>query len=67
MNMCFEKGKKYAIVGSSGCGKSTLLKLLANYYKDYEGEILIGEQELRMIERKSLSRKIAMIHQNVLQ
>lgn len=65
VNMCFEKGKKYAIVGSSGCGKSTLLKLLANYYKDYEGEILIGEQELRMIERKSLSRKIAMIHQNV--
>ena len=45
--------------------KSTLLKLLANYYKDYEREILIGEQELRMIERKSLSRKIAMIHQNV--
>lgn len=36
VNMCFEKGKKYAIVGSSGCGKSTLLKLLANYYKDYE-------------------------------
>lgn len=65
VNMCFEKGKKYAIVGSSGCGKSTLLKLLANYYEDYEGEILIGEQELRMIERKSLSRKIAMIHQNV--
>lgn len=65
VNVCFEKGKKYAIVGSSGCGKSTLLKLVANYYKDYEGEILIGEQELRMIERKSLSRKIAMIHQNV--
>ena len=43
VNVCFEKGKKYAIVGSSGCGKSTLLKLLANYYKDYEGEILIGE------------------------
>ncbi|MDO4599442.1 MAG: ABC transporter ATP-binding protein [[Ruminococcus] gnavus] len=61
----FEKGKKYAIVGSSGCGKSTLLKLLANYYEDYEGEILIGKQELRAIDRKSLSRKMAMIHQNV--
>ncbi len=65
VNVCFEKGKKYAIVGSSGCGKSTLLKLLANYYKDYEGEILIGKQELRTIDRKSLSRKMAMIHQNV--
>lgn len=65
VNVCFEKGKKYAIVGSSGCGKSTLLKLLANYYEDYEGEILIGEQELRTIERKSLSQKMAMIHQNV--
>ncbi len=65
VNVCFEKGKKYAIVGSSGCGKSTLLKLLANYYKDYEGEILIGKQELRTIDRKSLSQKMAMIHQNV--
>lgn len=65
VNMCFEKGKKYAIVGSSGCGKSTLLKLLANYYEDYGGEILIGKQELRTIDRKSLSRKMAMIHQNV--
>lgn len=61
----FEKGKKYAIVGSSGCGKSTFLKLLANYYEGYEGEILIGKQELRTIDRKSLSRKMAMIHQNV--
>lgn len=61
----FEKGKKYAIVGSSGCGKSTLLKMMANYYEDYEGEILIGKQELRTIDRKSLSRKMAMIHQNV--
>lgn len=65
VNVCFEKGKKYAIVGSSGCGKSTLLKLLANYYEDYGGEILIGKQELRTIDRKSLSRKMAMIHQNV--
>ena len=65
INMHIPEKEITAFIGPSGCGKSTLLKLLANYYEDYEGEILIGKQELRTIDRKSLSRKMAMIHQNV--
>lgn len=35
----FEKGKKYAIVGSNGCGKSTLLKLIMQYLSPDSGTI----------------------------
>lgn len=41
VDMCFEKGKQYAIVGENGAGKSTLIKLLLGLYRVTEGEILI--------------------------
>ena len=44
-------GKKYLIAGKSGCGKSTLLKLLAGYFKEYEGQILFDGADLKQIGR----------------
>lgn len=41
LELNFEFGKKYAIIGQSGSGKTTLLNLLAGNYDSYEGEILI--------------------------
>lgn len=54
----FEQGKKYAIIGKSGSGKSTLLKLLAGYYNDFDGNILVDGQS-------GVQRDCAVIHQNV--
>ena len=54
----FEQGKKYAIVGKSGSGKSTLLKLLAGYYNDFDGNILVDGQA-------DMQCDCAVIHQNV--
>lgn len=62
----FESGKKYAIVGNSGSGKSTLLKLLMQYYDGYTGKIYVGGDSLKNIDKKSLYRSLAMIHQNVI-
>lgn len=59
------KGKKYAVIGPSGSGKSTLLKLLMGYYDDYEGSVLIDDNELRDIKKESYYEHIVMIHQNV--
>ena len=61
----FEAGKSYAIVGNSGSGKSTLLHLLMAAYRDYEGTIRIDGSELREISSKSLYELVSMIEQNV--
>lgn len=46
ISFSLEKGKTLTIVGPSGCGKSTLLNVLSGIIKKYEGEILIGNQQL---------------------
>ncbi|MCH5271405.1 MAG: ABC transporter ATP-binding protein [Lachnospiraceae bacterium] len=61
----FEAGKSYAIVGSSGSGKSTLLSLLMAARHDYAGTICFDDTELREISSKSLYELISMIEQNV--
>ena len=65
ININFEKGKKYAIVGSSGSGKSTIIKLLLGYYHNYEGKITIDNINIKDIETKSLYDLISVIQQNV--
>lgn len=61
----FEAGKKYVVVGASGCGKSTLIKLLMQYYPGYEGRILFGGQDARNVDKLTLYRQVALIHQNI--
>ena len=61
----FEAGKSYAIVGNSGSGKSTLLNLLMASRHDYRGTIHFDNSELREISSKSLYELVSMIEQNV--
>ena len=49
LNLKFERGQRYALVGENGSGKTTIVKLLLGLYEDYEGEILIDGVELREI------------------
>jgi ATP-binding cassette subfamily C protein len=65
VSLSFEKGKRYAVVGSSGSGKSTLLKLLLGYYKNYTGEIKIDDLELKSIKQDSVYELMCAIQQNV--
>ena len=39
LNLTFERGKIYGILGKSGCGKSTLLKTIAKMQKQISGTI----------------------------
>lgn len=45
----FPAGKITAIVGMSGSGKTTMLKLIQKFYDRYQGEIKIGESNLKYI------------------
>lgn len=42
VNLEVQGNEFVSILGPSGCGKSTLLKLLAGLEQDYEGDILLG-------------------------
>ena len=65
INITFEKGKSYAIVGTSGSGKSTLLQLIMGYNSGYGGSIFIDHTELREIDLDSLYDVISVVQQNV--
>lgn len=49
VNLTFEKGKSYAIVGSSGSGKTTFLSLVAGLDKPKTGEILYEGEAINKI------------------
>lgn len=49
INITFETGKLYAIVGSSGSGKTTLLSLISGLDGVQEGKIIYGEKTIEKI------------------
>ncbi|MDE7272682.1 MAG: ABC transporter ATP-binding protein/permease [Lachnospiraceae bacterium] len=57
----FEKGKKYAIIGSNGCGKTTLLKLIMQYLQPDSGTILLDEKPIYELDTSAC---ISYIDQN---
>jgi len=65
INVIFEKGKSYAVVGASGSGKTTMLNLLLGSSQNYGGSIQISGKELRNLKKDSLYGMISLIQQNV--
>ena len=65
VNLNFEDGKSYAIVGASGSGKSTLLGILEGMDMNYNGSILYDGLELKDINLDSLYKYISIIQQKV--
>jgi ATP-binding cassette, subfamily C, bacteriocin exporter len=64
-NLFIEKGKTTAIIGESGSGKTTLISLLQNIYPVQQGQISIGDCELRFIRNESLRHMVATVPQEV--
>ena len=46
IDLSVKEGEFLTIIGPSGCGKSTLLKLIAGLDLNFEGDILVGDQEV---------------------
>lgn len=65
INVNFDSGKSYAIVGMSGSGKSTLLNMMLGYFEDYDGDIAVDGAELREIDTVSLYDTFSIIQQSV--
>lgn len=67
VNLTFEKGKKYAIVGLSGSGKSTLLNLLLRLYdlNESSGSILMDGRNINDISIENLYNLMSVVQQDV--
>jgi ATP-binding cassette subfamily B protein len=65
MSFVAEAGKLTALVGPSGGGKSTVFNLILRFYECERGKILIDEQDIGQVSRRSLRRHIAYVGQDV--
>lgn len=65
VNLEFENGKIYAIVGKSGAGKTTLLSLLSGLAKPTSGKILYDGKDISQIDKYEYrSKYVGVIFQS---
>lgn len=65
INIEFNKGKMYSIVGKSRQGKTTLISLIAGLDTCKSGEILYCDKDIKTIDRDEYrSKKIGVIFEN---
>lgn len=63
LNLCVTPGQRIAIVGRTGSGKTTLINLLMRFYDVDAGKVVIEEEDVRNITRKSLRQNYGMVLQ----
>ncbi len=63
-SLTIPKGKTTAIVGESGSGKTTLIKLLLQIYLPSNGEILIGNSNLKKYKPSSWRKLCGVVLQD---
>lgn len=64
INLHIERQKFYVIVGPNGAGKSTFIKLLARLYDPNEGEITIGEKDIKLYNYREYHSLFSAIMQD---
>lgn len=64
IDLSFEPGKTYALVGSSGCGKSTIINLLCRFYNTVRGGIYLGGQRIDQFDLYALRSRINLVSQD---
>ena len=63
LNIQFESGKRYAIVGQSGSGKTTMMKLLVGLYTPESGAIYIDSVDTSHMKLDYLRKNVNYINQ----
>lgn len=64
INLHIQYGEKVCIIGKSGSGKTTLLKLIRGLLEDFEGNILLNNQEILSFSNEELSEIMCLIFQD---
>ena len=63
LSLSLQPGKITAIIGPNGAGKSTLLRALNGQIRHSSGSILLDGEPLERLNRRSISRRIAVVAQ----
>lgn len=63
LNLTIKQGEKVSLVGISGSGKTTLAKMIVNFYEPNQGNIRLGNMDLKMIDKKQLRQYINYLPQ----
>jgi len=66
INIEIKGGTLTAFVGHSGAGKSTIMNLLPRFYEPQTGNILIDNQDIRLVSLKSLRKNLSLVSQDVI-
>ncbi|MFZ3563811.1 ABC transporter ATP-binding protein [Tenacibaculum finnmarkense] len=62
--LTINKGETVALVGQSGSGKSTLANLITRFYDVNKGEVVIDDDNIRDITKKSLRNLMGIVSQD---
>ena len=65
INMILKPGTTTALVGRSGSGKSTVAKLIPRFWDPANGEILLGDVNIKEIPSSTLYQHISFVFQEV--
>jgi len=65
INLNFEKGKIYGLLGLNGSGKTTLLKLILGLLKENQGLIIINDKKKRDLKEDEISKYISYVPQDI--
>ncbi len=57
-------GKTIALVGGTGAGKTTILSLIPRFYDPTSGQVLVDDQNVRQVKKRSLRNHISMVLQD---
>jgi len=63
LSLTLKPGEITAIIGPNGAGKSTLLKSLNGQVRPSSGTIFLDGQPLERLNRRNISRRIAVVAQ----
>ena len=63
-SLTIHKGETVALVGQSGSGKSTLANLITRFYDVNKGDILIDDQNIKDVTKRSLRDLMGIVSQD---
>lgn len=67
INLDIKSGETIGVIGGTGSSKSSLVQLIPRLYDTLEGEVLVGDRDVREYDIESLRNAVAMVLQkNVL-